>query len=1132
MRPGEILYEYRIEKVLGQGGFGITYLAVDRRTQEKVVIKENIPGVDAVRNEGERSFSHARTVGGSIGVGSEEWARNNFIREARNLARLDHPCVVKVLGAYESTEMHSQYYVMPYVESVSLEEAMNRGMSPTSEWLNYMLCCMLNTLTYIHNQGVLHRDIKPANILIKKDGSPVLIDFGSARAVDRGTNTRIVSEDYAPIEQMRGEGEGAWTDLYSLGATLYHVITGTCLPRLALRVSDPRAYHPLVHREELVDLYGRHVLETIDHALELEPTARWQSATAWAQELEGTSDFQAERPVPLPMHGARVNADTHVIQLGAAKEAEQVAASAPSLPKQKTGNVLRSRKPLLLLTIALLCGLVGLLLYLLATGNSREAKPLQTTVQIDRSVSVPPEEESGGNEVTDQPQRPQPQPQPQPPAAPKRVIAHPGAVLVSMDGESNEEPTSFGVYFVKGEQDHAWLVSKKRDAEKDEYYYLDKSKAYAWNSNLGVRFGQKRNETELRTLYFDTEEHARGYMTLDDVTKGELIADIRKARAERKGSRYDLTGGMEKHGIIGVEPEIQGEYVLPCLEYSRKPVKQGNKETHLYEVAAMRAHYREDAKSGPRPRGKGDEVSNNEPVPVDVVFVLDTTSSMKPEIEDIKRVMDKMVDRLKSEFQTSPIRFGLVCYRDWKKKSGKKEPEAADGYITEVACPLSPAEELKQKLADVKVSRSDADYHEDVLAGLDCALHDKKVGWEKGNAKGNAVRWLILIGDAPGRGMSHFGKDEAHYLKSGREGDELALGDTTETEWKNRSRGSIVDQKKILEELKGTYGEHVYQVDAYFVHNEAVPKNRYKRKDQKYDTYVDKFYQYKVGGAAQFEALAKETGGAYTYLAHSDQELDSEGMKIMQGKLQTVGLLPKDGKIGQLKDELSGRMIKMIDEIKDPEKLARDLHADAIHGVFTNAYVDWASRQSDSSSGEPEHRVAWMADRSSAPGNVTETRKERQNLTPCVFMTRKERDQLVQDVHARYARYKKESEENEDVKKLGEDAIGDIKNLFASIIMSYPKTMQEIGEEMEEGKKATGNETMSDLLALLDKENSHLSTPSIRGGAKRAGGTNSNTIDDIERKMDNLSNDDNLTIISVDHDSTHDLLIVPIKYLP
>ena len=208
------------------------------------------------------------------------------------------------------------------------------------------------------------------------------------------------------------------------------------------------------------------------------------------------------------------------------------------------------------------------------------------------------------------------------------------------------------------------------------------------------------------------------------------------------------------------------------------------------------------------------------------------------------------------------------------------------------------------------------------------------------------------------------------------------------------------------------------------------------------------------------------------------------------------------------------------------------MHADAIHGVFTNAYVDWASRQSDSSSDEPEQRVAWMADRSSAPGNETKTRKERQNLTPCVFMTRKERDQLVQDVHARYARYKKESEENEDVKKLGEDAIGDIKNLFASIIMSYPKTMQEIGEEMEEEKKATGNEKMSDLLALLDKENSHLSTPSIRGGAKRAGGTNSNTIDDIERKMDNLSNDDNLTIISVDHDSTHDLLIVPIKYLP
>ena len=700
---------------------------------------------------------------------------------------------------------------------------------------------------------------------------------------------------------------------------------------------------------------------------------------------------------------------------------------------------------------------------------------------------------------------------------------------MSTDGESNEEPTSFGVYFVKGEQDNAWLVSKKRDAEK--YYYLDKSKAYEWNSNLGVRFGQKRNETELRTLYFDTEEHARGYITLDDAIKEELIAGIKKARAEREGSRYTPTAGMKAHGIIGVEPEIQGEYVLPCLEYSRKPVKQGNKETHLYEVAAMRAHYtvaeqerHEVAKHEPVP------VDKSGPVPVDVVFVLDTTSSMRPEIEDIKGVIDMMVDRLKREFQTSAVRFGLVCYRDWKEKSGNKVP--ADGYIAKVECSLGSAEELKRRLESVDVSKSDTDYHEDVLAGLDCALHDKEVGWEKGNAEGNAVRWLILIGDAPGRGMSRFGKDKDHYLRSGQEGDELALGDTTKTEWKNRSKGSIVDQKEILEELQGTDGGHVYQVDAYFVHNEAEPRDHFARSDQEYAIYRESFYQYKEGGAAQFRALAESTGGVYTYLAHSDQDMGSEGMKIMQGKLQTAGLLPEDGKIGQLKDELSGRMIKMIDEIKDPEQLARDLHADAIHGVFTNAYVDWASRQIDSSSDKSEHGVAWMADRSSAPGNETKTRKERQNLTPCVFMTRKERDQLVQDVHARYARYKKESEENGDVKKLGEDAIGDIKNLFASIIMSYPKTMQEIGEEMEEEKKATGNETMSDLLALLDKENSHLSTPSIRGGAKRAGGTNSNTIGDIERKMDNLSNDDNLTIISVDHDSTHDLLIVPIKYLP
>ena len=197
LSAGSRIHWYEIESILGQGGFGITYLARDINLDTKVAIKEFLPSELA-----------GRTHDGSVSPISDDrysdfgWGLSRFVSEAKTLAKFDHPHIVKVQTVFELN--NTAYMVMAYEEGRSLEEAYRfRQMSDEAE-LKRMLFALLDGVEVIHAAGFIHRDIKPANIYLRPDNSPVLLDFGSARqalGVRTKTLTALVTPGYAPFEQ-------------------------------------------------------------------------------------------------------------------------------------------------------------------------------------------------------------------------------------------------------------------------------------------------------------------------------------------------------------------------------------------------------------------------------------------------------------------------------------------------------------------------------------------------------------------------------------------------------------------------------------------------------------------------------------------------------------------------------------------------------------------------------------------------------------------------------------------------------------------------------------------------------------------------------------------------------------------
>lgn len=243
LKEGAFLHNdtYRIERVLGQGGFGITYLAVHMRLKKKVAIKEFFPKAFCDR---EADTSHVRTASAANSVTVEK-LRNKFIKEAEHIAEMDSPYIVRITDVFE--ENHTAYYVMDYIEGRSLSEIVkNDGPLPVGQAVEY-ISKIGEALAYIHSKKMNHLDVKPANIMVRsKDNAPILIDFGLSKQYDsEGNQTSTtpvgISHGYAPIEQYRDGGVKEFspqTDLYSLAATLYYLLSGVVPPQASTLVEN------------------------------------------------------------------------------------------------------------------------------------------------------------------------------------------------------------------------------------------------------------------------------------------------------------------------------------------------------------------------------------------------------------------------------------------------------------------------------------------------------------------------------------------------------------------------------------------------------------------------------------------------------------------------------------------------------------------------------------------------------------------------------------------------------------------------------------------------------------------------------------------------------------------------------
>lgn len=287
------LRDYVIERTLGQGGFSLTYLAKDVDKNVYVVIKENLPAGIACRDSVSRQVQPFVTT--REGRENFDWALGNFYNEAQLLSTLDHPNIVKVTRAFQA--QGTAFYVMPQVGGMPLIDCVKEYGAPDREWLLQLMHSLLSALDYLHLHKLLHRDIKPQNILVMESGQPVLIDFGAARYdISQRTTSKVESRGYTPFEQMQSHGRiGPWTDLYSLGATLYHVITGRCPVDCNDRVlvaEDP--LKPLSKDPALVKIYGKGLLVTIDKALQIAPGKRWQSAAKWQAVLDTLGKSQVK----------------------------------------------------------------------------------------------------------------------------------------------------------------------------------------------------------------------------------------------------------------------------------------------------------------------------------------------------------------------------------------------------------------------------------------------------------------------------------------------------------------------------------------------------------------------------------------------------------------------------------------------------------------------------------------------------------------------------------------------------------------------------------------------------------------------------------------------------------------------
>ena len=306
---GHQLDEYRIDHVLGSGGFGITYYALDIHLNKPVAIKEYLPNDFAVRID-------ATTVKPKSTSDQDDyqWGLERFLDEARALARFEHPHINKVYRFFQDN--NTAYIVLEYIEGETLSAHLKRESRLDAPRLQRLLEELLSGLEEVHAAGYVHRDIKPGNIMLRADGSAVLLDFGAARQAI-GTRsksiTSILTPGYAPIEQYdrKAEDVGPWSDLYALGMVAYRCISGigdSEVPDAVARARLERKGESAKDMKPAAEVgkggYDAALLTAIDWATKVDEGERPQSVSALRKTLAGGKVSETVAPsstvAPLP----------------------------------------------------------------------------------------------------------------------------------------------------------------------------------------------------------------------------------------------------------------------------------------------------------------------------------------------------------------------------------------------------------------------------------------------------------------------------------------------------------------------------------------------------------------------------------------------------------------------------------------------------------------------------------------------------------------------------------------------------------------------------------------------------------------------------------------------------------------
>jgi non-specific serine/threonine protein kinase len=328
---GTVLGDFKITGVIGEGGFGIVYLAYEATLDRTVAIKEYLPSSIAGRtgNQSVMVRSQLNTNAFSSGL-------RNFLREAQLLARFSHPAMVEVHRVWEQNS--TAYMAMRYYDGKTLRELRQGAPEFDETYIRRLVEPIFDALSLLHAQNVIHRDVSPDNILMRGNGKPVLLDLGAARLVIGGMTqalTTVLKPGYAPIEQYVDDGtmnQGPWTDVYGLGAVLYFLLTGGAPPQAVARmITDP--LRTLATPDKIP--VRPEFLEAVVKALAVRPDNRFQSV----DELRDGLGWTEPLPIEPRTTFSRVDAATLAAGVASATAAAATAGRPTTQPQMPTAVV-------------------------------------------------------------------------------------------------------------------------------------------------------------------------------------------------------------------------------------------------------------------------------------------------------------------------------------------------------------------------------------------------------------------------------------------------------------------------------------------------------------------------------------------------------------------------------------------------------------------------------------------------------------------------------------------------------------------------------------------------------------------------------------------------------------------------